>query len=167
MMSDGVSWRPSIPLAPAEEALLERAAAGEVFGLAGTATGPDPDRPGTESAPRIRAAVLRHLLTQADWPVDAKGVQLFGAVISEHLDLEAAVLRCPLRLEECTFSDPRPVSLSFATAPLIAFSRCRLSGVLGESLQITANLEIRESTITGPVVLSGMAVIKQNLYLAL
>jgi hypothetical protein len=154
-MSDGVSWRPSLPLAPAEEALLKSAAAGEVFGLAADASGPDRGRPGAEPAPQIRAAVLRHLLTQADWPVDAKGVQLCGAVISEHLDLEAGVLRCPLRLEECTFSDPRPVSLSFATAPLIVFSRCHLSGVSGESLQITANFEIRESVITGPAVLSG------------
>jgi hypothetical protein len=31
MASDGGAWRPSNPLAPAEEALLERAAAGEVF----------------------------------------------------------------------------------------------------------------------------------------
>jgi hypothetical protein len=99
--------------------------------------------------------VLRHLLTQADWPVDAKGVRLRGAVISGHLDLEAVALRCPLRLEECVFSDPRPVALSFATAPLIVFSRCQLAGVSGDSLQVTANFEIRESMITGPVVLSG------------
>jgi hypothetical protein len=155
MTSDRVSWRPSIPLATAEEALLERAAAGEVFGLSDSAAGPGRGREGADSAPRVRAAVLRHLLTQADWPVDAKGVRLRGAVISEHLDLEAAALRCPLRLEECFLSDPRPVALNYTIAPLIAFSRCRLAGVSGESLQVTANLEIRDSIITGPVVLSG------------
>ena len=155
MTSVEVSWRPSMPLGPDEEALLERAAAGEVFGLPDSAAGPDPSQQGVDSAPRIRAAVLRHLLTQADWPVDAKGVRLRGAVISGHLDLEAAALRCPLRLEECIFSDPRPVALSFATAPLIVFSRCQLAGISGDSLQVTTNFELRESIITGPVVLSG------------
>ncbi len=82
-------------------------------------------------------------------------MRLRDAVISGHLDLEAAALQCPLRLEECVFSDPLPVALSFATAPLIVFSRCRLAGVSGDSLHVTANLEIRESIITGPVVLSG------------
>jgi acetyltransferase-like isoleucine patch superfamily enzyme len=58
-------------------------------------------------------------------------------------------------MDECVFPDPRPVALSFATAPLIVFTRCRLAGVSGDSLQVTANLEIRESMITGPVVVSG------------
>lgn len=155
MGSDEVTWRPSRPLGPAEEALLERAAAGEVLDLSGSAAGPDTGVQDVDAVPGVRADVLRHLLTQADWPVDAKGVRLRGAAIRGHLDLEAATLRCPLRLEECIFSDSRPVALNFATAPLIVFMRCRLAGISGDSLHVTANLELRKSVINGPVVLSG------------
>src|ERR1700736_4674892 len=111
-----------MPLTPPETALLERVSAGEMLDLSGSAGTADPAAQGSDPARMIRADVLRHLLTQADWPADTKGVQLRGAAISGHLDLEAAVLRCPLRLEECVFSDPRSVALSFASAPLIAFA---------------------------------------------
>ena len=143
-----------MPLEAPEKALLERASAGEVLDFVGAASagsaGPDPD-----PARTIRAAVLRHLLTQAEWPVDAKGVQLRGAHISGPLDLEGSALRCPLRLEECMFYDDRPVALNFAVAPLIAFTRCRFAGIAGDSLNVTTNLDLRGSVITGPVVLSG------------
>lgn len=99
--------------------------------------------------------MLRHLLIETDWPVHAKGVQLRGADISGPLDLEASALRCPLRLEECTFGDHQPVALSFATAPLIALTRCRFAGISGDSLNVTANLDLRESVSAGPVRLSG------------
>ena len=49
----------------------------------------------------VRAAVLRYLLIEGQWPVDAKGVWLRGVRISGHLDLEAATLRCPLLLDCC------------------------------------------------------------------
>jgi hypothetical protein len=71
------------------------------------------------------------------------------------LDLEASVLRCPLRLEECTFQDERPVALSFSTAPLIALTGCRFAGISGNGLHVMANLDLRESVGTGPVRLSG------------
>ena len=144
-----------MPLTALEKALLGQASAGGVLDLADSASPAYPAGEDNDPPRSIRADVLRHLLSQAEWPVDAKGVQLRGASISGQLDLEAATLRCPLRLEDCTFLDPRPVVLNFATAPLIVFTRCRLAGISGDSLQVTANLALRDSDITGPVVLSG------------
>ena len=102
----------------------------------------------------IRADVLRHLLTQAEWPVDAKGVQLRG-VNQRAPGPGSGRAPLPAAAGGVHLLDPRPVALSFAAAPLIVFSRCRLAGVSGDSLQVAANLEIRESIIAGPVVLSG------------
>lgn len=80
MTSDTAAGRPWISLEPAEEALLERAAVGEVFELSVSAAEQDSGSLGADSAAMIRAGVLRHLLTQTDWPVDPKGVQLRGVV---------------------------------------------------------------------------------------
>jgi hypothetical protein len=101
----------------------------------------------------VRAAVLRYLLVSNEWPADARGVRLRGVRISGRLDLEAAVLRCPLYLEGC-FLDGDPVCLDQATAMALTITGCRLAGLTGETLTASA-LDLSGSTVTGPLRLSG------------
>jgi hypothetical protein len=101
----------------------------------------------------IRAAVLRHLLVDTQWPVHARGVRLFGVSISGHLDLEATSLRCPLSLEWCYLDPVKPVCLDYATARRISIIRCRLGGLTGVMLA-ARRVDLSGSTLTGPLVLS-------------
>ena len=103
----------------------------------------------------VRASVLRHLLVEEEWPVHAKGAQLRGVRISGHLDLEAATLRCPLRLEHCYFSNPRPVNFDYAIASLLTLTRCHLTGLRGDTLTVTKEIELKGSTFTSHLRLPG------------
>lgn len=159
MAAKETRWRAGDPLEAAEELMLECAAKGELLdGI------DEPSRPdgaaidvGTQSR-MIRAAVLRHLLTENDWAVDPKGVRLSGVRVTGLLDLEAAAVRCPLWMDSCHLEDPRPIALNFATIPLLVLRRCRLAGLSGDTLAIAANLNINNSVFTGSVVLSGARV---------
>ena len=103
----------------------------------------------------IRAEVLRHLLTAADWPVGPKGVRLRRVMISGLLDLAGATVRCPLVLEDCDLDDSRFLVLDYATIPFLALTRCRLAGFSGDSLAIGGNLNLSGSAFAGQVVLAG------------
>ena len=145
-------YRSCAHLTRSERELLAAAAAGEIagpaecpFDLAANAWGPDRT---------VRAAVLRHLLISDDWPVDAKGVRIQGVEISGHLDLEAATLRCPLRLEDCYLSSVVPVKLDCARASLLALTGCRLGGLTGDALVVTNGLDLHGSTFTGQLLLT-------------
>jgi hypothetical protein len=70
--------------------------------------------------------------------------------ISGRLDLEAATLRCPLRLESCCLESEEPVCLDYATASRITLTGCRLAGMTGEMLSAD-NLDLSCSTLTGPL----------------
>jgi hypothetical protein len=102
----------------------------------------------------VRATVLRHLLVDDEWPVHPKGVQLRGARIHGRLDLEAATLRWPLRLENCYLDGPHPV-LDYAAATLLIFKNCLLAGLSGDLLTVSKDLDLAGSTFTGPVRLVG------------
>ena len=102
----------------------------------------------------VRAAVLRHLLVDGEWPVHSKGVRLRGARIRGRLDLEAATLRCPLRLENCYLDGPALV-LDYAAISLLILNRCQLAGLNGEALTVSKDLDLAGSTFTGPVRLVG------------
>src|SRR5688572_6023357 len=89
-------WRGDDPLRPLEQQMIDQAAAREWIDLLDQ---PAPDLQAMQAwGPErtIRAAVLRYLLVEPKWPVHAKGVRISG-----RLDLEAATLRCPLRLSTC------------------------------------------------------------------
>lgn len=101
----------------------------------------------------VRAAVLRHLLIGRDWPTDPRGVRLRGIRISGPLDLEAAVLHCPLYLDSC-FLDAEIVCLDQATATGLTITGCHLAGLTGELLAATS-LNLSGSTLTGPLRLPG------------
>lgn len=136
--------------------MLEHAAAGLL--LEGTEDPLEPDRAKTLTGvgpPTVRAAVLRHLLTESDWAVDPKGVRLRRVRISGQLDLQAVTVRCPLVLDDCDLDDPRPVAVDFATLPLLVVTRCRLTSLSGDSVTVAGNLNIGNSVFAGPVMISG------------
>ena len=129
--------------------MIARAAAGERVDLgAGPFGQAEMQAWGDERT--IRAAVLRYLLITAAYPVHEKGVWLRGGRISGRLDLEAATLRCPLRLESCCLDSKEPVGLDYATASRITLTGCRLAGLTGEMLRADS-LDLSGSTLTGPL----------------
>ncbi|MFF7259937.1 hypothetical protein ACFZCL_06540, partial [Streptomyces sp. NPDC008159] len=93
----------------------------------------------------IRAVVLQRLLSESQWPVHAKGVRLRGVRISGLLDLESVCLRCPLVCEDCYFDSPKPITLDFSTASRVAFLRCSLAGLTGDTCVITKELDLTGS----------------------
>ena len=149
-------WNPGMDLTPMEQAVVAAAASGE---LADGGEGPfnlvEMRRWG--EARTIRAAVLRYLLVENDWPVAAKGVRLRGVRISGPLDLEAAKLRCPLRLDRCYLDGPRP-ALGFASVSLLEMRHCHLAGLDAESLVVGADLDLSGSTFTCAIHLEGAEV---------
>lgn len=88
---------------PAEAALLSHAAAGTPCQL--SAARPDPADP---AAPRIRAALLAHLITGGSpaAPVAPQGIRLIGAVIDGPLTLSFAEATGETDLRLCAFTDP-------------------------------------------------------------
>jgi hypothetical protein len=145
-------WRPGSELTPLEKQMVASAAAGE---LADCGRGPFSLTQMQAWGPKrtVRAGVLRHLLIGEDWPTDARGVRLRGIRISGPLDLEAAVLRCPLHLDSC-FLDATLVCLDQATATVLTITGCHLAGLTGELLTATT-LDLSGSTLTGPLRLPG------------
>ena len=146
-------WRPGDDLMPREEEMRDKAAAGGLvdrgaakFDLAGMKAWA-----GTRT---VRAAVLRHLLVEDEWPVGTKGVRLRGVRIKGHLDLEAATIRCPLSLQGCYFDSLQPAALSFAKVSLLELKSCHLAGLVGKSLVVSKDLDLSESTLTCPIDLS-------------
>jgi hypothetical protein len=148
------SWRQGAPLWRIESEMVAAAQAGE---QAGSARGPfDLEAMNKwRSGRTIRAAVLQHLLVGDEWPVHARGVRLRGVRIIGQLDLEAATLRCPLRLERCYFSAPVPVNLNYASGSLIILTGCRMAGINGDLLRVSKELDVSGSTFTKQVRLPG------------
>ena len=127
-------------LSPMEQAMIEAARTGEV-------TEPLPDA----ADPGVRARVLRELLVGTTWEVAAGGVRLRGMRITGQLDLSGATVRCPLRLEDCSFDGPEPVNLDFADLPLLSATGCTLPGLSGKTLKVNKDLILARSTFIGPV----------------
>jgi hypothetical protein len=102
----------------------------------------------------IEAAALQRLLIGLSPKLHHKGVQLRGARIRGQLDLEAAKLRCPLRLEYCYLDgNPISVNLDYAEVSLFTLIHCVLAGLSGSTLKVTKGLNLAGSEFTGPVTL--------------
>jgi len=99
----------------------------------------------------IRASVLRHLLTEEEWPVDSQGILLRRIRIRGNLYLPFATLRCPLMLEACYLDN---VIVNMATISLLSLTGCRLGGLAGGGL-IAKGLNLSGSTLVGPFSLRG------------
>lgn len=143
-------WRPGDDLWPLECEMLRMAESGEQLGPA------DGEYPLAEMKAwgqerTIRAAVLRHLLVNAEWPVHAKGVRLRAVLVSGLVDLEVANVRCPLRLDNCYLDDPRGMILDRATIPLLSITACHLAGLTGDTLVVTTELNLTGSAFTSPI----------------
>jgi hypothetical protein len=149
-----------------EKALLERAKTGSKLNLPLTPTNEElpveiDAMPCWGPNETIRAEVLRCLLVEENWPVHAKGVSLRGALISGKLDLESAMLRCPLVLEGCYFE--QEVDLQHATVSLLKLTDCWLHGLTAELLIVTKELDLSRSRITGSVQIVGANITGQLL----
>jgi hypothetical protein len=101
----------------------------------------------------IRAEVLRHLLIASQWPVHIKGVHVRGYKITGRLDLESAMLRCPVVLKECYLEDK--VVLNSATASLLKMQGCLISGLKARLLVVTETLDLSGSRLTSVAQLDG------------
>lgn len=80
------------------------------------------------------------------------GRPVAGVRISGLLDLQAAVLRCPLRLDGCLLDEP--VCLDQATAMVLSVTGCHLAGLTGQMLT-AKTLDLSGSTLAGPLQLQG------------
>jgi hypothetical protein len=140
-------WRSGGDLLPREEEMRAQAVVG---GLVDGGAGPFDlaDMEAWAGERTVRAAVLRHLLIDDEWPVDTKGVRLQGVRINGHLDLEAATLRCPLSLQGCYFDSLQPPALGFARVSLLELTGCHLAGLAGKSLVVSDDLDLSESAFT-------------------
>ena len=144
------NWRPGDPLTQIENEMCAKTAVGDPLYRAGgpfkhvTMGNWGPDR-------TVRAEVLRYLLVEDDWQVHARGVRLIGIKISGPLDLEGTTLRCSLRLENCSLSSSLPVNVENASVSLLAITDCRLAGLFGDTLTVSKDLDLSESTFTSQV----------------
>jgi hypothetical protein len=151
---DPARWYPGKPLHPIENELLRRSAP---FGeLLDRGAGPyELDvMQGWGVERTIRADVLRYLLMEGEYGVSVKGVRLRGIRISGELDLQGGPMRCQLRLTDCYLDSAKPVCLDHVTASVLDLTGCHMPGLSGELL--TADeMDIRGSTLTGPLTLMG------------
>lgn len=143
-------WWPGGPLTRLEREMLSKAEAGELLDL-GKGPFKLEEMKAWGRSRTIRAEVLQHLLVSQTGRVHPKGVRLRGLRISGRLDLESAILRCPLRMEDCYFSNRGSIKLDYATVPLLALSGCHLPGLTGDTLVVNKDFQLEGSTCTGPV----------------
>ncbi len=130
-IADLLSPAGRLALLPAESALLAAAAEGSLCRL-GDAV-PDPADP---AAPRIRAALLQHLITGGSpaAPVAAAGVRLMGAVIDGPLALGFMTALGETDLRACHFTDP--LVLRRARIEQLVLSGSHLPALLAEGLSV-------------------------------
>jgi hypothetical protein len=116
---------------PAERALLQAVALGSLCRLSEGL--PDPEDP---AAPRIRAALLAHLITGgcAQAPVTAAGVRLMGAVVEGPLLLGFAAAQGETDLRACRFTDP--VTLRRARLDQLVLSGSHVPALLAEGVAV-------------------------------
>lgn len=143
-------------LSPPEQLILACVAADELADLSFGADLSQSDMRTWGAERIVRAAVLRHLLVEDQWPVQSKGVRLRGVRVDGPLDLESCTLRCPFECKDCFFDSFEPIRLDFATASLVVLDHCALNGLTGDTFVATKRLDLRRSwVLSGPVHLPG------------
>jgi hypothetical protein len=120
---------------PAERALLAATAEGTLCRLGEGL--PDPADP---AAPRIRAALLAHLITggSPEALVTPAGLRLMGAVIEGPLSLNFASAQGETDLRACHFTDP--VNLRRARMEQLVLSASQLPALLAEGLAVEGSV---------------------------
>jgi hypothetical protein len=128
-------------LSAAERRLVAAVTAGEQLDL----------RPAADTT--VRAGLLRDVLLGGHGPVDARGLQLRGAVLDGTLDLDGLRTGVRLRLRGCRLPG---VLLRGATLPLLDLGGCTVGGLLGDDAVIDGSVLLwRGFTCTGLVSLVG------------
>ena len=143
------SWSPGAGLTPLEQRMLAAAAAGEPVDL-GVGPFTLAEMQDWHDDRAVRALVLRHLLVDNEWPVDARGIRLSGVRISGHLDLEGGTLRCPLLLHWCYLDAAEPACLDDAIVSRLDLTGCRLTGLRAQMLT-AKSVSLSRSIFNGPV----------------
>jgi hypothetical protein len=152
---DRFGWYAGNSLTSLERRMRRQAKTGELVDLVGQGSLNPTEMPKRTWGRKqtIRAAVLRHLLVDRQWPVHEKGIRLRGVRITGCLDLEGASLRCPLRLDNC-YLDTRP-TLNYASATWLELTDCHLPGLTGDTLVLTKDLVLEGSVFTNGINLPG------------
>ncbi|WP_103347806.1 hypothetical protein [Amycolatopsis sp. CA-128772] len=88
------------------------------------------------AARTVRADLIARLVTGSQPP--PRAVRLGGVRVTGRLDLESAVLRCPLVLDGCYFDDP--VTLQQAQAVTVRLPGCHLPGIAADELHVRGAL---------------------------
>lgn len=146
-------------LTPPERRLLQAVGAGRMLELG--ADEEDPNDPaegaGWPAHRTVRAELLVELLTGQRKPPgapQARMLKLSGARITGTLDLEAATLACPLRLQDCYLE--QPIRLREARAPAVRLPGCHLPGLEAGDLETHGILALNDGfTAHGEVNLVG------------
>lgn len=110
---------------------------GELQDLATGHADSDEDPAGAEHWPedrRVPAKAIRTVLLQREAPWDPRGLQLRGAFITGHLDLDLAEVRCPLTIKASRFERPPTfrgakllwLDLSYCHAPAVELDGARV-----------------------------------------
>ncbi|MEV6828158.1 hypothetical protein [Amycolatopsis sp. NPDC051102] len=140
-----------------EQQLTEAAARGAMVDLrTGDPTADDPAQGARWPASRtVPAELIARLVTGTQTP--PRAVRLAGARVTGRLDLESAILRCPLVLEGCSFEEP--VTLEQAQAATIRLPYCHVPAIAADELNVRGALVLAGLVASeGGVSLSGAQV---------
>lgn len=95
----------------------------------------------------LAADVVRDMCRRPD-AIDPRGLLIRRAVIRGQLDLSGMVIPVPLRFDDCEFGET--VNLEGAELRSLALVDCRLkAGLLGNGVQVTQDLDVSGSHVTG------------------
>jgi hypothetical protein len=96
---------------------------------------------------RIPADVLRRICRDEAATVDARGLRLRDAVITDELELSGLRVPFPLCFDHCRFDTP--LSLAGAELQALAITDSDLPGLLANGVRIRRELDLSASRITG------------------
>jgi hypothetical protein len=105
---------------------------------------------------QIRAQLLAELLTgtRGSDRTRPRAIKLRGARITGPLNLETAILLCPLLLRDCYLDEP--VNLDQASAPAIRMPGCHMPALAATQLHTTGDMELNDkAVVNGEVRLTG------------
>jgi hypothetical protein len=144
-----------------EQRLVDAVVSGAVVDLrTGDPAADDPASGATWPADRtVRAELVARLVTGTRTPQAGppRAVRLFGARLTGELDLESAVLLCPLVLVGCHFEEP--VNLQQAQAVTVRLPDCHTPGITADELHVRGALVLERLVASpGGVSLSGARV---------
>jgi hypothetical protein len=132
--------------------LRNAARRGQLHDFASGVADLDLDPAGGAAWPRERqvpAELLRTILLEPDLRPDPRGLRLRGAVITGILDLDHAVLPCPLMFIRSHFT--QPPTLRYTTLPGLSLANCDLPGLDLDGARVDGAALLGGLTATGGV----------------